>query len=75
MTSIISALFSALLNGLLGLFRKSPEQKLGETEVRLEDAEKENAFLKTVIAADRAADSDTSGELLDGLNELNGKAK
>lgn len=70
MGSILSALFSAIMNGFLKLFMISPEQKLGRLEVENEDAKKTNAGLVQALAVSDRVDRDPDPDrLLDDLNK------
>lgn len=58
MGAILSALFSAVMNGFLKLFMISPDRKLGRLEVQNEVTTKENSLLRKELAvASRPDDS------------------
>ena len=66
MISLISSLLSAVLRGLIDLFRISPEQKLGRAEINLENASKENAVLKSSLDISNSVDNNPNIDKLRG---------
>lgn len=68
MMTLLSALLSALLNAAVSLFRKSPEQRLGEAEVKNEALQKENEALRRGASID-AGPADTPDAVLEWLRD------
>lgn len=55
--TIIGDAFAAIIKGFLGLFAKSPEEKLGIAETENASAKKENASLAQALAISDRVDN------------------